>query len=95
MMTKTTDPYQTRLRSGPSMPAQFGKPIDYGLFCVWFYQRPSGHTKTAARHRGESPFVTEWAYALRKGDAWEIGDAVSGFDSRDAAIWAAKAAIGL
>ncbi len=60
---------------------------DFGVF---WYRRPTGHTKTAARHHGETPMIIEWAFVLRAGDIWQIGAAVPGFSTRDEAIVAAR-----
>jgi hypothetical protein len=64
---------------------------DYGAFGVFWYRRPTGYTRTGARHRGETTWIVEWSYVRRSpdGSAWRMGEAVSGFPSRDAAVSAA------
>lgn len=87
-----SDPYQTSIRNfGRSLPKRAGEIEDCGAYGVYWYRRPTGHTKTGARHRGETPMVTEWAYVLRAQDgSWMIGKAVPGFETRDAAEAAAR-----
>lgn len=65
---------------------------DCGQYGVFWYRRPMGHTKTGARHRGETEWVTEWAYVLRSSDgaSWRIGEAVPGFIHRSGAEAAAR-----
>ncbi len=64
---------------------------DLGDFGVYSYARPSGHTKTAARHHGETASVIEWALVLKGRDgSWLIGHSIPGFKTRWDAVLAAK-----
>lgn len=83
--------YDTQLgRAALVLPSRAGQIIDCGDYGVWWYKRPTGHTKTGARHRGETSLVVEWAYALRTGNVWATSNAVSGFISREFAETAAQ-----
>jgi hypothetical protein len=63
---------------------------DCGEFGVFWYRRPTGHTKTSARHRGETAWIAQWALVRRAADgSWQIGQAIPGFATRDAAKQAA------
>ena len=65
---------------------------DHGEFGVYWYRRPTGHSKSAPRLRGDTPWITEWAYVLKAPYdvlAWRVGSSVPGFASRATAIHAA------
>lgn len=59
---------------------------DCGDFGVFSYRRPTGHTKTARRHYGDTPWVEEWSVVVRVGDVWAVGWSRAGFASREDAI---------
>lgn len=63
---------------------------DCGDFAVWWYMvPPAAHPHSAAYHRCDGPLTKQWAYALRSEDgiSWSISQPVSGFASRDAAVF--------
>ena len=68
--------------------------IDCGAFCVWWYSRPAGHSKSSDVRRQTAPMLTEWAFAIRcppsMGGYFNTSKCTSGFASRDDAERAAK-----
>jgi hypothetical protein len=63
---------------------------DHGTFGVYWYRRPVGHTKSGARHRGETAWITEWAFVRKSEGVWLLSKAIPGFDSKADAMEAAK-----
>lgn len=69
--------------------------IDHGAFCVWKYNGP-GKKARGFWHTDLNIVQPMWAYALRSkcGTFWETSRAKGGFESEDAAVAAARAAVG-
>ena len=79
--------------SAPSKPPLREREVDdCGTFGVFWYRRPTGHTKTGARHRGETQTVVQWSFVRRSpdGGSWMVGHAIPGFATREAAVAAAQ-----